>query len=180
MSQLASNVRFEDEARVVRTIPVGAILTLAMQGVTERGSVGSAVLTFDFPDWQSSYGGYTANGNAALVANAYFLNGGTRLRMNRIVHHTDASDPLTKASAAATLNLNTEALVASQGTVFSTNPEPYALADGVTLSFSVDGGGSDVATFNAAAATRTAGTTETYNLSAGGETLTVSIDGGVV
>lgn len=180
MSQLASNVRFEDEARVGRVIPVGAILTLAMQGITERGPVGSTVLTFSFPDFQDSYGGYTADGNAAIVANAFFDNGGSRLRMNRIVHHTDSSDASTKASAAATLELNTETLVASAGTVVSSNAEPYALANGDTLSFSVDGGGSDVATFNAAAATRTAGTTGTYNFSAGGETLTVSIDGGSV
>ena len=67
MSQLASNVRFEDEARVVRTIPVNAILTLAMQGVTERGPVGETTLTFDFPDWQAAYGGYTANGSTDLT-----------------------------------------------------------------------------------------------------------------
>lgn len=178
MSQLASNVRFEDEARVVRVIPTGAILTLAMQGITERGPVGSTTLTFDGPDWQSSYGGYTANGNAALVADAFFLNGGTRLRMNRIVHHTDASDPLTKASLDGSVTLSTESLVAAAGSVTSTAAEPYALVDGDTLSFSVDGGGSDVATFNAAAAIRIAGTVETYNLSAGGETLTVEIDSG--
>lgn len=180
MSQLASNVRFEDEPRVVRSIPTGAVLTLAMQGITERGPVGSTLLAFSFPEWQEGYGGYTVNGNAALAANAYFLNGGTRLRMNRIVHHTDSSDPLTKTSAAGSLGLSTEALASSQGQVLASNAAPYSLADGDTLSFSVDGGGSDVATFNAAAATRTAGTTGTYNLSAGGETLTVAIDGGAV
>jgi hypothetical protein len=180
MSQVASSVNFYNEDSVLRKIPVGAILTLAMLGITEMGPVDSTKLTFDFPDWQSYYGGFISEGYAALNASAYFLNGGTRLRMSRVVHHSDATDPTTKTSTAATKTLSTEALAATYGSVTATVAAPYALADGDTLSFSVDGGGSDVATFNAAAASRTCAATETYDFSSGGETLTVAIDGGSV
>lgn len=179
MSTLASSVQFEKEESVVRKIPVGAILTLAMPGVTERGPVDSTTLTFDFPDWQRTYGGYTADGFAAIVANAYFLNGGTRLRMSRIVHHTDASDPTTKQSAAASMTLQTEALAATKGSVTGSQVEPFDLEPGDDLDLNVDAGGTSTATFNATAGTETAVNTETYVLS-DGQTLTVKIDGGAV
>lgn len=184
MSQIASSVNFSREDRVLRKIPIGAIMTLAMLGVFERGPIGNdegaGELVFDFTDFQRVYGGYTTDGNAPLVARAYFNNGGTRMRPVRIVHFSDATDASSRTSTKAARTLQTEALAASQGAVVASIAEPYVLANGDTLSFSVDGGGSDVATFNAAAATRTAGTTGTYNLASGGETLTVAIDGGSV
>ncbi len=53
MSQLASSVQTSQEARVLRKIPVGAIMTLAVLGVTERGPIGSSSLVLDSPDWKT-------------------------------------------------------------------------------------------------------------------------------
>lgn len=178
MSQLASSVNTTQAAPVVRKIPVGAIMTLACLGVTERGPIGSSLLVLDAPDWKSAFGGHTVNGDSVLIAEAYFTNGGTRFRQSRVVHHTDATDPLTKQSAAATLNLLTAAGAATSGSVTSSNAEPFALVDGDDLDVAIDGGGPATATFNGTAATRTAVSTETYDFSGGGETLLVAMNGG--
>ncbi len=179
MSQLASSVNTQQQARVIRKIPTGAIMTLAQLGVTEMGPLGSSVLTLDAPDWKSSYGGHTVNGDSVLIAEAYFNNAGTRLRQSRVVHHTDATDPLTKISAAATLNLQTAVAAATAGSVTSTNAEPFALVSGDDLDIDIDGGGPSTATFTGTAATITATNVETYVLT-DGWTLLVEINNGGV
>ena len=175
MSQIASSVNFQQEARVQRKIPVGAVMTLASLGITERGPIGETTLIFDWPDWQRVYGGYNANGNAAIAAELYFLNGGTRLRQSRVVHCTTSSDPTTKTSTAGTKMLTTSALAAIKGSVTGTAIEPFDLASGDTLKAKVDGGGELTATFTGTAAARENTPAEPYAL-ANGNTLTVKID----
>jgi hypothetical protein len=179
---LASRVSTQKEERVLKKIPVGAILTVANLSVTERGPLGSerTVLTFDGPDHKNTFGGHFADGLNALVVEAFFKEApGSRLRQSRVVHYTDVTDPTTKASLASTTTIQTEALAETKGFVLGTIQEPFVFADGDDLDFSVDGGGTDTATFNVTAAEEES-SAETYDLSSGGETLLLKIDQGSV
>ena len=179
MSQLASSVNTQQEDRVIRKIPVGAIMTLAVLGVTARGPIGSSVLTLDAPDWKTTFGGHTADGDSVLIAEAYFNNGGTRLRQSRVVHHTDSTDPNTKTSTKATATLETAATAPTSGSVTSSNAEPFALASGDDLDIDINGAGPATATFTGTPATITAGNAENYAL-VDGQNLTVIVNGGPV
>jgi len=177
MPGLASEVITQQEARVIRRIPAGAVLALAMLGVTERGRFGEPVLTQDLPEWQTEFGSFTAE-SVINEARAFFDNGGTRLWQSRVVHVTDSTDPLTKASAAATLNLLTAVLGATSGTVLGTNAAPFDLEPGDDLDIAIDAGGPVTATFTATPASVTGTTTETFVL-ADGFTLTWLLDSGL-
>jgi hypothetical protein len=179
MPGLTSEVTTQQEQRVVRRIPAGAILTLAMLGVTERGPLTTAQMVVDFTEYGAVFGGYTLNSDVATNAKSFFDNGGARLLVGRTVHFTDVSDPTTKTSAAGTLTLLTAAAGATSGQVTGTTSGPWALMPGDDLDVVVNGGAPASATFNAAAAVRTAATTGPYALS-NGQTLTVKIDGGAV
>jgi hypothetical protein len=177
MAGLASEVRTQQEARTIRRIPSGAILSLFMLAICEKGPIGTTELATDTVEWQTIYGGFIADGNGALAARGFFDNGGTRLWTSRVVHATDAAngDVTTKTSATATLNLLTASLGAAAGTVLGSNAETFDLEPGDDLDLAVDGGGTQTATFNATSASVTGTTTETFAL-ADGQTLTWDLD----
>ena len=86
MADLASAVVTKQAARVIRRIPTGAILALAMIGLAQRGPIGEATLVLDFPEYQGVYGGYTVNSEATPAVQGFFDGGGTRLWFSRTVH----------------------------------------------------------------------------------------------
>lgn len=177
---LASKIRIEEEEPEVRQIAATATSVLGLVGVTERGPFERKLIT-GIEDFRKWFGGYHASGHVAQAIDGFFANGGAQCHVQRTTHYTDTSNPATKASVAASLasDIQTDAIAASKGAVTGTVVGPWALADGDTLSFSVDGGASDVATFNAAAASITSGNSETYAL-VDGQTLTLKINQGAV
>lgn len=179
MSQLlSSKIVIVEEEPTIRALPVVQTGICVMEAVTERGPVGLGPPTSSFPEWASIYGGYTANADGALAAQGFFDNGGQILYTIRAVHYTDITSPATKQSAAATLTLNTAALIAAGGVVTGTLAGPYDLEPGDTLSFSVSGGGTLTATFTATAAQRIS-SAEPFAL-VNNQTLLISINGGAV
>lgn len=175
---LASKTIIQEEEPRIRSVPALKTAVVGMLGVTERGPFSPTRVT-SFEEYVNVYGGFNANSDVALAAQAFFENGGQFLTVKRIVHLTDVTDPATKISSAATLNLLTAAAAASAGTVLASNAAPFDLEPGDTLVIDVDAGGDVTATFDAAAASRTSGNTETFDL-ANGLDLTVEIDGGSV
>lgn len=176
---LASDVTIEEEAPTVRPIDDASTTDVGCVGVSERGPF-TPTLATTFDEWQKYFGGYTANNaDAALAIKSFFDNGGQRLWFVRTVHYTDATDPTTKASAAATLTLATASQGATSGAVTSTNSAPYDLEPNDTLTLSINGGGNLTATFTATAAARESTGTENFALS-NGMTLTVKVDQGTV
>lgn len=175
---LAAKIAIEEETPQVRRLTGGPTATTGAVGVTERGPVGVATLCSSPEEYAEIFGGVTANAfdlpNA--IAN-FFEEGGQQVWVTRTVHYTDIQNPNSNTSAAATGTAQTAALAQTAGAVTGTVLEPFALADGDTLDFSVDAGATDTATFNAAAAVQTSGNTETFAL-ADGQTLDVEIDGG--
>ena len=179
MSQLlSSKVVIVEEEPTIRSLPAVQTGICVMEAVTERGPVGLGPAVSSFAEWASVYGGYTVNADGALSAQGFFDNGGQILYTIRAVHYTDVSSPATKQSAAATLTLNTAALLAAGGVVTGTLTGPYDLEPSDTLDFSVSGGGTLTATFTAAAAQRISGN-EPFAL-ANNDTLLVAINGGGV
>ncbi len=174
---LASKVVIQEEEPKIRQIRGAPTSFLFIEGIAEKGPIGTTQVCTSPEEYDKYYGGITANAtDLPLAIEGFFENGGQRCYVNRVVHFTDITNVSTKTSVQATATHQTDDLAASAGTVLGTVAETFALVDGDTLSFKIDGGASDVATFNAAAATLTAGNTETYALS-DGQTLTVKIDG---
>lgn len=172
---LSAKIAIIEEQPTVRPIQGATQSDTAMVGITERGPFGPNLVQ-SFPEYKKLYGGFTANSDAALAAQAFFDNGGINLWVARTVHYSDITDGTTKTSAAGTVMLLTGNLAATPGTETASIVGPYVLAAADTLITKIDGGGNLTTTFNATAAVRTSGN-GTYALS-DGQTLTLSIDGG--
>lgn len=178
MAGKASEVRFEEKASTVRRLATQAVLTLAVVGVFERGPIGESKTCNSFDEVQKHYGGYTTNNLDTMAAlQSFFDNGGTEAVITRAVHFSDPTNPASATSAAGTLELETDEIAESAGTVLSTIAAPYNIPHGSTLVITVDGGSPATATFNSVAAARTSTGTAPFDL-ADGDVLTVSIDGG--
>lgn len=175
---LSAGVFVEEEPPSIRTVQAVPTADTAFVGITERGPF-EPTLVNSFAEFQRIFGGFTADSDLALAIQGFFTNGGQVAWIQRTVHFTDITDKATKTSAVGTLNLQTAASAASAGTVVGTGVAPFDLEPGEQLTIDVDAGGPVVATFDAAAAERTAANAPTYAL-ADGQDLTVSIDGGPV
>lgn len=173
---LASEISIQEEPPAVRQVPNLPTAVVGAVGVTQKGPVGQSVVSTSPDEWERVFGGHIATSDASLFVKTFFENGGTELHFVRTVHHTDATDPTTKTSAAATLTLNTAAIAASAAAVTSSNTGPWNLEPSDTLVVTIDGGSPATATFTATAAARESGS-DTWNLD-GGAVLTVEIDGG--
>ena len=176
-SNLASEVRVQEESNAVRKINASAVHALAVVGIAARGPIGERTHSQSMVEWQKQHGSYTAdNLDVVAAVQGYFDNGGVDLYFVRAVHFASLGDPTSKTSAAGTLDLDTAAGAATPGQVDS-NAQPFNLEPGQTLVVSIDGGGDQTFTFAATAASRTAGANGPYALT-NGMTLQVAIDGG--
>lgn len=146
---LASDVVIVEEEPRVTSLPITPTAVLGGVGVTERGPFGPTIAN-SFPEWVETYGGLTATADLTLAAMGYFLNGGSTMWGVRIVHVPDHSNPVRQSAAASATVTTTGA--ATQGEVESGNAEPFVIEPGGTLDLSVDGGGTETATFDADAA----------------------------
>jgi hypothetical protein len=174
---LASKIATRRESPKIRTIRGGPTAVLGMIGISQKGPVGQVVTITSFDEFVDVFGGDILNSDAIHAVRAFYEEGGTQLRFSRTVHYTDPDDPLTKTSAAGTVNAQTAAGAATAGTVLGTATAPFNLEPGDDLDFSVDGGGTLTATFTATSPTQTSGNTEPFAL-VNGDVLDVEIDGG--
>lgn len=147
-------------------------------GTARRGPVGEAVLSTSFEEFRDVFGGDDADSDLCKAARGFFRNGGKELYAARVVHYSDPSVASSKTSAAASLDLETPSGGDVAGQVLNSIDGPYDLTPGDTLLISVDGGGDQTVTWDAASAARESAA-EPYDL-ANNETLTVRIDGGSV
>ncbi len=177
---LSSKVIIEEEDPQVRPILAQATAVIGLVGITERGPIAEEVLVTSADEYKDVFGGYTASGEVAQAIDAIYGTAGPGVPVHvvRTVHFTDASDPGTKTSAAASLTLNTAATAPTSGSVLGSVVGPFNLAHNDNLSIVVDGGSPTAATFTAVAAARESAA-ETFALS-NGQVLTVSIDSGSV
>jgi len=173
---LASKIAIVEEEPRIRQIEGVSTNVLAMLGITEHGPVDESRRVTSFEEWSRIYGGDILDGFAAQAVRGFFQNGGTQLQFRRVVHYTDPATPATKASAQASVQLETASGAPTAGAVLGTATEPFDLDPGDDLDIDVDGGGPVTATFSATAASQTSGNTEPFAL-ADSETLLVDIDG---
>lgn len=179
MSQfLSSRVIIEEEEPRVRTIQETQTAIVSAVGVTERGPIGVPTLVSSFDEFQSVFGGFTANSDLATAVDGFFDEGGQFMYIVRVVHYSDPSVPTSKVSAKGSVTVQTPSTGPTSAVVTGTETEPFDLEPG-NLTIDVDGGGGVAAAFTAVAAEETAVNAGTYAL-ADGETLTVSVDQGSV
>jgi len=177
--QLSAKVSVEESPPKTR-IPQGVdVSTWCCLGISEKGPVGVATLLTGYDDYVRIFGRDIAAGYGSNSVRGFFQHAGegAKCYFTRVVHYTDVDNPAAVAAVKATLNLATAAAAASAGVAAGTNAAPFEFSPGGTLDFSIDGGGTDTATFDATAAALTAGSSPTYALS-NGQTLLVEIDGG--
>jgi phage tail sheath protein FI len=179
---LASKVVILEEEPQIPAIAALPSAVLLVEGVCERGPINDPQLVTSFSEYVKTFGGFTTDAEVALAAHGYFTNGGGFAWVNRIVHYTDLTDPAAHNAAKGQVILQNSGTAATPGSVDTTATGPFNMIaeSALTLVISIDGGGPDTATITAVAATLTSGSAETYNLSAGGETLTVKVDRGPV
>lgn len=177
---LAAKVATQEEKPQIRKIPSLPTATGGAVGVTERGPVGVATRITSPEEYANVFGGVTPNAfDLPTAIDNFFEEGGQVVWITRTVHYTDIQNANSKTSAAATGTAVTANLAQTAASVLGTIVEPFALADGDTLTVDVDGGGDVTSTFNAARPEKTSGLGETYAL-VDGQTLLISINGGPV
>lgn len=159
----------------VEAIAIGRAAWGPIAGETIDSVQQSYVTVGSWPEFKRVFGNFETNHPLAKYAWAFFQCRGQTLHVARTVHFTDPTDALTATSDRATYTFQYTSASATYGTVGpSTNTAPFFLDAGDTLDFSVDGGGTDTATFDAAAASVT--DTTTYPVTGGTSTLSVKIN----
>jgi len=176
---LSSKVVVVEEEPSVRTIASVPTAVAGFVGITERGPLGVATFVTSFEEYVRVFGGYTSASDLTLAVQGFFENGGSQAYIVRTVHYTNITVPGTKTSAPGAVTLNTATGSPSVGILLGTTLAPFAMSPADTLSMSVDGGGSLVATFDAAAAIDTGTNAGPFAL-ADLQDLTVAVDGGAV
>lgn len=164
----------EPTAQPIVGVPTAVVAAI---GITEKGPIGVPTLVMSWDQFVATFGREIANGDLAHAARGFFDNGGQMMYVTRTVHYTDVTNPSTKTSAKATINVQTAALGPTAGSVLGSVVGPFNLEPGDTLVGSVDGLGNQTATITATAAARASGA-DTFAL-VNNQTLTVRIDGGV-
>ena len=171
----ASEVTTRDVAPKVRQLPSLPVDVLALPGVFLWGEINKAKTVVDFDDALAQYRGYQLGYESMLQLRQFFLGGGRKAILNRIVHiNTTTGVPVTAAKATSTAQ--TAATAPTKASVTGSVVGPFALTAGDTLVGNVEGAGNQTATFSATAASLECANAETYALS-DGMTLTVKIDG---
>lgn len=174
---LASDVSTQETAPTNVNIPSAATNVFGVVGIAERGLIATDVLLQDPADYSRAFGGPTPNNQDAYLAMlAFFAEGGTQMHFIRTVHFTDATDPNTKTSAAASLALESVASAASAGSETSANSGPFVFTNGQTISVKVDAGSAQTTTIAGAAGSAVSGA-GTFALT-NGWTLIFTVDGG--
>ncbi len=114
---LSSKVVVVEEEPKVRGVPSAPTSVAGAVGITERGPIAEAVLCTSFDDYDSRFGGFTADSDLALAAMGFFENGGSQLWVVRTVHFTDPSDPLTATAlrGSGSLVVGTDAALRVEG-----------------------------------------------------------------
>jgi len=149
MPEAAKITILERAPKVVNIVALPTAVT-GIVGVCERGSIGTATLATSWGEWVNTFGSFATSCDAAVAAYGFFLNGGQQLWTVRTCHYTDITDASTSTAVAATLNIANAGTTATSASVTSTGSQNFTLADGDTLTATVDGN-PETATFNAAA-----------------------------
>lgn len=176
-TELASKVAVIETPPAVRQIQGAATAVFGMVGVAERGPIGEPVLCASFADYTKHFGGYLsiASAHLAQAVQAFFAEGAGQLWVVRTAHYTDVLDPSTLTAIRSSGNLVTPG--AATPARISGGAAPFALADGDTIVFSVDGGPNDTATFNGTAEQQQSAGAFPLDLD-DGQTLLITMDGG--
>ncbi len=173
---LSSKVVIVEEEPTVRGIPTVPSSVAGAVGLTERGPIGQALLCSSFEEYQTRFGGFTADSDLALAAMGFFENGGSQLWVVRTVHYTNTADPDSHTALRAT-----GFLVAGSGptpaVLTGVTPSPFALQDGDRLVLSANGGADVDVVFHGAPAEVSTGAAGPYPL-ADGQTLLLRVDRG--
>lgn len=147
----------------------------AVVAVTEKGPIGEWRRVTSWPEFQSLYGGFLG-GRVEAHCIKRALDAGCHLVISRTVHFTDVTDPTTKTSAAATVNVPDRSTTPGRGRSTATATFPLRLTHGATLVVAIDGGSNQTATFNGYAA-RFTGSGGTFSAVTAGEVLVLVVKG---
>jgi len=150
MPAAAKIVILEENPAVVNIVALPTAVA-GFVGIAERGTVGEAVLTTDWAEWVDEYGGFTSTADMTLGAYGFYKGSGKILWGVRTVHYTDITDPSTSTAVKASHNIQNAGTIATAAEVSSVGAQNFTLADGQTLTISIDGAGATTVTFNAAA-----------------------------
>lgn len=114
MSTGASKVIVVEEMPRVRSISAAPTSVAGVVGLAQRGPIGAAILCTSFDEYQTVFGGFTADSDLALAAMGFFENGGSQLHVVRTVHYGDPSDADSATARKATGVLNSGGAAAVQ------------------------------------------------------------------
>ncbi len=146
-------------------------------GVTERGPFNEAVLIGSWEEFQRVFGRLLTTYAFPLICKRA-LEAGAQLRVVRVAHHTDTSDPATNTGVKSSVTLKARDGAATKGRATGTVEGPWNLANGDTLIVELETTVEGTATISASAAELVGGAGP-FDLWVGGImlTLTLTVDG---
>lgn len=172
----ASRVETRNVAPTVRSLPSLPVDILCIPGVTLWGPIMEAQVVYDYDDFTEKYHSYILDYETAVQVRQFFINGGRKAYVSRVVHMAGAS-PATAAKSYYTSQ--TGATAASHGSHTGSVAAPFNLANGDTLICDLDAvapGVGQTWTCAATAGSRVSGNAEPYAL-VNLQTLFVSVNG---
>lgn len=164
---LSSKIVVQEVAPRVAALPVVQTAVLGAVGQAVRGPLNIATLVTSFEEYARTFGEFRNGFELPLGVRQYFLQGGRTAYIVRAGTGGLSSGGVAQSGSDAS------------GTVLSGNSAPFDLEPGQNLVVSIDGGGDQTATFDAAAAFITSANTAPFAL-ADNDTLTLRINGGPV
>lgn len=176
---LSSKIIIQEEDPTIKSFPDLPTAVPGFQGIAERGPIASPQLLTSYEEYTDIFGGMINGRQLALAVRAFFLNGGTQCYVSRTVHFSNVDAGTVDTAAKGAVTLQTNLVGDGPAELTGTTNGPWSLAPGDTLVASVNGGGDETLTFDAAAASVTSTGGAPFTLS-DGMTLTVKIDQGAV
>lgn len=174
----ASEVTSRDIPPRIRALASFPVDVLMMPGITLWGDINTPTIVVDFDDFTEKFQGYMLNYETPVQLRQFFLGGGKKAIINRIVHIDGSGLPVSAAKAFKVVQ--TAVAAASNGTVLGMQAAPFALVNGDTLIGKIDSNaGQETATIVATAAEVENGADENFALT-DGFTLLVKVDGQAV
>ena len=171
---LASKIMITFEPPAAPNVPNLATAVFAIAGVTERGWWGSGVLSTSMEQWQGYHGDCTSTSSDMWnTADLFYKNGGTFLVTSRVTAATGSGSGRTSNAVKAALEFPTADLTATYGSVTSVETAPFTLAAADTFACTTNIE-SDVATFDAAAATHTGSVATIFDCT-GGKSFVINV-----
>jgi len=91
MGQGRSRIEQKSVTTKGRTVPTREFDVLMILGVCEWGPMWEPTISYDYPDWEETFGRHIAGYHTSVLVKEFFANGGSKVVTSRVCHQTGAT-----------------------------------------------------------------------------------------